>query len=225
MKVKSVLNKLDASDIIEYSADQEIVFAESFVEHLKEIDEKAQKCLTYEFVSQRVEEDDPLQRFIKDSGYDEYSLPSTYYALRSWQAVWEKGETFEIALFVDLVFRDPVDTSGCPDSFLPIQGTQIPVATQLHDRSIIYLWREECPPCETVKENLTSACTPTTPEIGLFAVYGPEWSVYLEEKYDVIGAPTVLFVLNGSIDARLQGAHGQTTIKKELEILNSINEN
>jgi hypothetical protein len=63
---------------------------------------------------------------------------------------------------------------------------------------------------------------PAATEWRPLAVYGPDAPVLLEERYNVVGAPTTLFVLNGRVDARLQGAHEEYKIESEVQKLREL---
>ena len=109
-------------------------------------------------------------------------------------------------------------TSGVPAAFTPIRGTTIATFVDLHAAAVIYCWREDCPPCDTVKADLEalldSGRIPDT--VGLGAVYGPDCPTLLQERYDVAGAPTTLFCVNGRVDSRYVGARTPTVFEAEI---------
>jgi hypothetical protein len=57
------------------------------------------------------------------------------------------------------------------------------------------------------------------PQLALFAAYGPDAAELLQDRYGVQGGPTTLFVVDGEVDARLQGAHYPEAIEHEFEQL------
>lgn len=123
------------------------------------------------------------------------------------------------ALVLDRFDNSTVQGGGAPERFLPIRGDRIEVATALSRFAIVYVWREECPPCDVMCEEFDSRFTEQPDDIALYAVYGPAWAEGLYERYDVGGGPTTLFFADGTVNARLVGAHYCTTIGHEIEQL------
>lgn len=122
----------------------------------------------------------------------------------------------QLALIVQWFDQHPPKTSGVPDRFLPILGDQIPVTMQLYSPGILYVWREDCDPCDLVREDFESLLDEPD-DLGLFAVYGPDHAELLNDRYDVVGGPTTLFFADGKVVTRLQGAFSQKVLENELE--------
>jgi len=109
---------------------------------------------------------------------------------------------------------------GAPDYFLPIHGDTLGLVASLFERCIAFIWRDNCPTCETVRGDFDELFEHGPPEdLPLLSVYGPDSAAYLQEDFDVVGGPTVLFLLNGRVDVRLQGAHGRTVLENEIETI------
>ena len=92
---------------------------------------------------------------------------------------------------------------------------------QLTRRAVVYVWQEDCEPCDLVRQTLEDLLD-APEDIALFAVYGPDWAELLYEEFDVAGAPTTLFVLDGEVDSRLNGPHYPESYEGELETLREL---
>lgn len=124
---------------------------------------------------------------------------------------------------LDYIDSPPEYTSGAPEHFLPVQGGRLPSLLAVHDRAIVYIWREDCKPCDLVFDDFSEIFFEPPEDISLFAVYGPPSTKLLSEGYDVIGAPTILFVVDGEVDARLVGAPPRVQLESEVEYLQNLN--
>ncbi len=113
-----------------------------------------------------------------------------------------------------------VDSSeGIPASFIPIPCALTPTIVPALDRGIIYVWREDCDPCDTMRMEFDSIFEKPPEDTALCAVYGPQDGELLYEEFNVVGAPTTLFVRGGKIDSRLVGAHYRNVIEREIDML------
>lgn len=109
---------------------------------------------------------------------------------------------------------------GAPEAFLPVHGDRLPALVRLQRAAIVYVWREDCDPCDLVRGDFDELFDDRPPEdLMLYAVYGPDWAEELYEAFDVAGAPTTLFVKDGEVDARFLGAHTRTALENEVGIL------
>lgn len=117
------------------------------------------------------------------------------------------------------LFRsEAVPTDGVPDPFIPVPGDQLPEFSRLYSRLFVYIWLDDCDPCDALKPRLESIFDRPR-EVMPFAVYGPEYKQTLARDYDVTAGPAMLFLRDGTVDTRLYGAHGESTIEAELEKL------
>jgi len=123
----------------------------------------------------------------------------------------------DTVFILDWFLRSMPENSGSPEHFLPIHGDLLPVVEAIYSPSIIYIWRQNCDPCELVVDDLEDIFEFPPKNIRLFSIYGPEHTDLLKDRYDVIGGPTILFLANGSVDARLHGAHNQEVLEAEIE--------
>jgi thiol-disulfide isomerase/thioredoxin len=117
---------------------------------------------------------------------------------------------------------DPPSNSGTPEPLLLVSPDQLQILLQIHSKAVVYVWRDDCPPCDEMKGVLENAFSEPPTGISLFSVYGTESPELLEERYDVVAGPTTLFVVNGSVDSRLHGAHYEEVVHTQLEILQSL---
>ena len=107
-------------------------------------------------------------------------------------------------------------SSGAPHYFLPVHGDRLPTLLRVCQPAVVYVWREDCDPCDTMRQELEQLLAERDDDIGLFAVYGPDSATFLFEEYDVIGAPTLLFMTEERVDSRLQGAQYRDVIAAEI---------
>ena len=111
--------------------------------------------------------------------------------------------------------------SGIPDGFLPLSVAEIETFIGQHPASLLYFWREDCPPCDVLRDELETLVRDRDlpEELGLGTVYGPEDPEVLDEEYDIAVAPTLLFCSRSGIDSRLVGTAEPAAIRTELDIL------
>jgi hypothetical protein len=109
---------------------------------------------------------------------------------------------------------------GAPDAFLPVDGDDLVDLVALYRRCVVYAWRENCSPCETTRDHFDALFADGPPEdVMCLSVYGPDCPRLLSEEFDVVGAPTTLFTLDGAVDSRLVGLPAREAIESEVETL------
>lgn len=115
------------------------------------------------------------------------------------------------------LFRDDgVRTEGAPEPFVPVPATHLPELTRVYSPSVVYVWLDDSESCELARRDLEEVFE--EPQgVMPFAVYGPAYREFLEREYDLTAGPALLFVTDGTVEARLYGAHGPTTVETELE--------
>lgn len=128
-------------------------------------------------------------------------------------------EFIPICLLLQQIDTTPPPDGGAPSMFLPIHGNQLHTVISLADNAIVYIWLDDCDPCDIMQAEYEELFDNTSNEIGLFSIYGPDWSELLQSEFDIVGGPVSLFVKNGQIDTRLYGAHRQSKLEKEIEKL------
>jgi thiol-disulfide isomerase/thioredoxin len=126
-------------------------------------------------------------------------------------------EQLMVAILLDQ-FTESHPTGGIPNGFTPVSGRNIEPFTSLLPAAVIYCWREDCPPCDTVRDNfetlLEKDAIPN--HVGLGAVYGPDFAELLLEDFEVSGAPTVLFFKDGRVDSRYVGPRSVDQLQVEI---------
>jgi thiol-disulfide isomerase/thioredoxin len=153
---------------------------------------------------------------------DDPGLVSKYLAVDRRMPETSFEETLN-AVFVLDQFIDPrPKTAGVPDGFLPIRCEHLEAAVNLYRRAIVYCWREECEPCDVMKEDFETVFDTAPDDVALFAVYGPDCAVSLQRRFDVEGAPTVLFFVDGSVDFRLTGGQYLDTLESEIDRFRNV---
>lgn len=148
---------------------------------------------------------------------DEVGILAEYCTLGSFLPALSHEDLLQLLSILDLARSGRPPSEGVPEAFVPVRGDRMISLVSLYPAAIVYVWRHDCEPCEVVKQDF-DALLPTAPEnVALYAVYGPDWAVDLDEAFDVVGAPTVLFVLEGDVDLRLQGSNPRSTLDTEIE--------
>lgn len=128
-------------------------------------------------------------------------------------------ELLQLSLVLDQFGDDRPRVEGAPEGFLPVRGDRIGIVVRTYPAAVVYAWREACPPCDDVKQTLEATQADAPDELGRFAVYGPNWARELQNRYDVVGAPTTLFVGDGRIESRIQGAREPTVFRAEIDTI------
>lgn len=113
---------------------------------------------------------------------------------------------------------------GVPEGFVPLEGAEVDGFMESHPVAILYFWREECEPCDAVRESLEAlVANGEIPEaVGLGAVYGPDAAELVRDRYQVAVAPTTLFCVDGRIDSRILGAHAYEAIRTEIRTITDL---
>jgi hypothetical protein len=122
---------------------------------------------------------------------------------------------------LDQFLRGMPESEGAPDPFVPIRGDLLHLLIPILQRGVVYLWRYECEPCDLVKGDFEEYFETPPPDMALLSVYGPNWIDDIG-AYEVGGAPTILFLRDGRIDARLVGAFPPKALVKEIEKIREL---
>jgi len=110
-------------------------------------------------------------------------------------------------------------TAGTPEGFLSIGGDQLELALACFDRAVLFVWRDDCPTCDSMAEEIETLLEEREPTVPLLSLFGPDASTALRERYDVFGAPTTLFVRGGEVESRILGSRHKEAIDGELDML------
>lgn len=162
----------------------------------------------------RVEQEGVVEPFA-ELGADDPRLLAELFALHDRLQPSENDDWLSLLPVLGLFRRPDMPTDGVPESFVPVLATHLPQLTRVYSPAVVYVWLDDCPPCDTVKEDLESLFEEPQ-EVMPFAVYGPNYQEFLREEYDVTAGPALLFVRGGRVDSRLYGAQPKQTVKSEL---------
>lgn len=110
----------------------------------------------------------------------------------------------------------PMD--GVPEPFIPVSGDLLPAFAGIYSRLLVYVWLDDCAPCDALKDRLESIFDQPRGVL-LFAVYGPANKEVLEGTYGVTAGPALLFMRDGDVDSRLYGDHMERVIDNEVDRL------
>jgi thiol-disulfide isomerase/thioredoxin len=147
-------------------------------------------------------------------------LVARYVALRDRDPDLAPARALALAVVVGNVEDGAPRTGGVPDAFLPVDGDDLIDLVSLYRRCVVFAWRENCAPCETTREHFDALFADGPPEdVMCLAVYGPDCPRLLSDEFDVVGAPTTLFTLEGAVDARLVGLPAREALAAEVETL------
>lgn len=211
MEGERMLNRLLEANVLESAGDT--------IEIHSEFRETVEQCKNTPVTESPLDQEtrDALKR-------DDNLFLTRFDALREHLSSLSIEDQIRILVSLDR-FVSSVQAGGSPDGFLPIRGDRVRPLTTLVARSVVYVWLDDCDPCEIVKQDLEHLCRDLDPDggIGLFSVYGPEWARVLREQYDVAGGPAILFMLGNTVDVRLYGPNARATVKHELEYLLELN--
>ena len=123
-------------------------------------------------------------------------------------------EVIRVITLLDSI-KPEIKKEGTPEGFVSISFERLTFVLQFKPRSIVYIWREECPPCEIVREDLEAVCNE---ENGVFkgSVYGPDYAAKLDEEFEVKGGPTTLFLDYDCVTLRLVGAYDRNVVARHV---------
>lgn len=141
-------------------------------------------------------------------------------AVREFAPEFTPAESLRIAFAISRV-DDPPRDAGAPDGFTPLRAHEIPLFLHQHLASIVYVWQDDCDPCDDVRETLEGLIRDAVVDerVGLAAVSGENRVEYLYNQYDVGFVPTTLFCVGDRVDSRLLGAKRRPIFEQEASII------
>lgn len=221
MNPADIIENFEKGDILEETPDDDIALSDDYLSVLRvEMEainrinpQKNRLCLEHLFDDAGFA-DDIYTRF-----KDEVEVLASIQALSHFVNNISKEEVITVLLLLKWIKDVPEENDGAPRQFTSINWDQLMLAQQLGIACVVYIWRKDCPPCETMNEVLEKTFDARNHDIALFALYGPKYSQQLAEQYDVVGGPTVLFMKNGRVDSRLVGVYNNRSINHELNLL------
>lgn len=189
------------------------VFESEVEEYAEELSDSSTEDLA-DRVRERVEREAVVEPFA-ELGAEDPRVLAELCALHDRLEPSENDDWLSLLPVLRLFRPNEVPTDGVPESFIPVPATQVPHLTSVYSPAVVYVWLHDCPPCDTVKDDLESIFE--TPQAVMpFAVYGPNEREFLRQEYDVTAGPALLFMRDGRIDSRLYGAQPRETVESEL---------
>lgn len=126
-----------------------------------------------------------------------------------------------IVFLIDQFIEPKLNHNGSPEAFVPVRGQHLQTAIKLYSKAVVYAWRHNCSACDTMRDTLDQVFDSPSLDVGLFAVYGSDCAKLLQEQFDIKGAPTTLFCVNGAVDSRLMGAKYPQSVDNEMQVISN----
>lgn len=195
--------------------------AESFtdaVERTRESVDGLDEAGVEERVADAVDDED-RRALVTEVGTDDREFLALYLTLTDRLPSLPDETRIRIVPFLQGFQGSPPRDEGAPEAFVPIHGDRIRTITRLFPRSVVYVWLDDCEPCDAMRETFDELLDGPPDGVELFAVYGPDYAEYLHHEYDAKGGPVTLFMLRDRVDSRYYGEKHERVIEKEIEIL------
>jgi len=152
-------------------------------------------------------------------------LSATYLELSKYDVPASPAQLMATAVLLTSEKSTGARSAGAPSGFLPLHWEDASRLVELCDRCVVYVWRDNCDSCETMKKSLSDIFSADRPDdILAISIYGPDCATDLQREYDVSIGPTTLFTLNGSVDSRIIGAADTSAIRHEISVLQQRNQ-
>lgn len=129
----------------------------------------------------------------------------------------EPEEVLRATIVLAQLERGPPPDAGSPEAFMPVHADRLETVLHFFPKAVVYIWREDCDPCDLVREDFDEMFEEPPEDLGLLSVYGPADPDVLERAFGVPGGPTVLFVQRNRVLSRLYGAHHPATLQGEID--------
>lgn len=213
-----VVDKLLKSNILcEEENSRKISLHGRFVSRRGEI--HSQELAENNSVPKNYEKEIPFDLSVSDLGTDVVAVIVTLSEITN---NLSSAELLTSALVVQQIeYDDP--TTHVPKGFMPLNPEYLPIFQRVYPANVLFCWREDCPPCETVSSDFKDLWESNlTPDgIGLGAVYGPSCARELQEKFEVAVAPTTLFCISNRVDSRIIGSFGEKALQAEMSTIHN----
>lgn len=170
----------------------------------------------------RADLDEPRMSTLVRAAEEEEDVAAQYLALEDHTDEPVYGTFVTAANLLDWLDRGPPESDGAPDQFMSIHADRLPAFLALARNAIVFIWRDDCAPCEMVRSDFEDLFDHPPDDIALLGVYGPENPQLLRERYDVGGGPTTLFVRDAEVDCRLVAAQPRQTLEAEVDTLQDL---
>jgi len=218
----TALNQLIKQNVLEANGNDQLRQTESFRMAVEENRQTLMDANTNErsILVANMSGCPPLADTLNVSNVSDAEFIARYITIYERTSGFSPTQIMTLTVVVGQVERGVPRTEGAPIAFLSVEGQDLIRLARSQDRAIIYAWRSECEPCQTVRSDLDNLFGDDPPgDLLLLAVYGPGCSRILDQEFDVKGAPTLLFTLDGQVDARIVGAPSIQALKSEIQAL------
>lgn len=216
MQGKRLLDRLVDTDVIDDSGELP-VFSASFRDRVDDYETEL-ALQDGEAIAEYVHEELPeLGVPNADSTFDADDAPYLAELLALADHLADVETTLQVFPTLDLFGETPPPMDGTPELFVQVTGPRLRTLAKVYERLIVYAWGYECPPCDTVQGDFEELLEDPIEGIPMVSVCGEDCAGLLYEEFELRGAPTVLFVLDGRVDLRLEGAQHRNVLERELE--------
>jgi len=224
MSATDAVDRLIERDVFEATGDDDLRPTESFREA---VDRHRQTLADHDAdersaaVAELIDAADPdVADAFAAADVSNLDFLARYVALRNRTADLSATQALTLTVVIGQLETGMPRADGAPAAFLPVDGEDLVRLVRLHDRCVVYAWREDCPPCETIKADFDDLFGADPPgDLLLLAVYGPDCPRLLDREFDVSAAPTMLFTLDGRVDSRFVGTPSTEGLESEIETL------
>ncbi len=222
MSATDAVNRLIERDVFEATGDNELRPTESFRTAVDRHRRTLTDCDTDELsaaVTELTNEPDVADTFAA-ADISDIDFLARYVALWDRTTDLSAAQALTLTVVIGQLETEMPRAEGAPAAFLPVGGEDLVRLVRLHDRCVVYAWREDCPPCETIKADFDDLFGADPPgDLLLLAVYGPDYPRLLDREFDMSAAPTMLFTLDGRVDSRFVGTPSAEGLESEIETL------
>lgn len=217
MKPEEMVEELIASGILQHSGNSSLRTSTSFrdallneCEHVDALNEEQ-----YAYYLERTVPDEHQALFSKLSEYNR-EIAAKFKVIEGRETGFSAIDIIQIIPVLASFEQRPPPDEGTPNGFFPVKGTHLPLLFSAQRGAVVYIWKIECEPCTEMKSILGGIPIENN-DLQLLSIYGPDSARFLYEEYNVPGAPTTLFIVDGEVDARLYGARNPSVIETEIE--------
>jgi thiol-disulfide isomerase/thioredoxin len=222
MQGERLLARLVEHDVVDDSGDVPVL-SESFRERVDAYEtDLALQDDGAELAQAVRDEASELQVPNRGSTFDAEDVPYLAELLALTDRLADAETALQVFPTLDLFTEDPPPVDGTPEFFVQVTGSRLRTLVKVYERTVIYAWGHDCPPCETVREDLEDFLDEPMEGIPMLAVCGEGCAELLYEAFDLKGAPTLLFTIDGRVDLRLEGAHHKDVLEAELDRFPSL---
>ncbi|WP_144798245.1 thioredoxin family protein [Halorubrum depositum] len=222
MSAIDAVDRLIERDVFEAAGDDELRPTESF----RAAVDRHRRTLTDRDADERsaavaeLTDDPDVADTFAAADVSDLDFLARYVALRNRAADLSAAQALTLTVVIGQLETGMPRSDGAPAAFLPVDGEDLVRLVRLHDRCVVYAWREDCPPCETIKADFDDLFGADPPgDLLLLAVYGPDCPRLLDREFDANAAPTMLFTLDGRVDSRFVGTPSAEGLESEIETL------